>query len=139
MKLYIPAIGDELRLTADWTFNLYDEGRNFSLLKFLNDPRADDTKDTWSGRLTAQPSTIPAGAILKVDRIYIRKGKNDFDSITFFWKGAKVPGYTEPREVNEYLNGRIVGTRTVVDKYPASPVRFWVKLEEANNIEFEKA
>lgn len=31
MKLYIPEIGDHLRLTQDWTFTLHGEGRNAKL------------------------------------------------------------------------------------------------------------
>lgn len=36
MKLYIPEIGDHLRLTEDWTFNLYNEYRNASLWKLYD-------------------------------------------------------------------------------------------------------
>lgn len=32
----------------------------------------------------AFPFTLPAGTILKVDRLYIRKGASDFSSVTFF-------------------------------------------------------
>jgi hypothetical protein len=137
MKLYIPTIGDELKLTADWTFDLYDEDRNSSLMEVLGDPR--QGKGLYSRNLTALPATIRAGAILKVDRIYIRKGQDDFDSITFFWKDMR----TESRIIQEddwrtYDNRTQKCTQQKDVKIPRRPVRFWVKLPEANNIEFDK-
>jgi hypothetical protein len=137
MNLYIPAIGDELRLTADWTFDLYDEDRNSSLMEFLDDPRKG--KSRWSRDLTIHPATIKAGAVLKVDRIYIRKGMDDFDSITFYWKDAR----TEPRiEYVDDYNTFDKFTRKCAQQQPVriprKPVRFWVKLPCANKIEFDK-
>jgi hypothetical protein len=35
--------------------------------------------------------TLPQGTELRVDRIYIRKGVKDFDSLTFLAKGIKKP------------------------------------------------
>lgn len=143
MKLYIPAIGDELKLTSDWTFQLYNENRNFSLMEYLKDPRY-DREDPYGYESVQQikslPATIPAGAILKVDRIYIRRGLSDYDSITFFWKGVAVPAHTEEqKKYHSYDTLRKEWTKEMVTvKVPKKPVRFWVKLQEANNIEFEK-
>lgn len=53
--------------------------------------------------------TIPKDAVLKVDRIYIRKGKGDYSSITFY---TQFPGEKKK-------------------------VRFWAKLEDCNKIKFE--
>jgi hypothetical protein len=138
MKLYIPAIGDKLKLTTDWTFDLYNEERNATLMAVLGDTR--DIKYPWNNGLTALPATIRAGAILKVDRIYIRKGQDDFDSITFFWKDmrteARIIQENDPSSYNRATNSY---TRKRDVKIPRKPVRFWVKLPEANNIEFDKA
>jgi len=57
--------------------------------------------------------TIPAGTLLEVDRIYIRKGANDFSSVTFKW-----------------VKGEGKNKKTL---------RFWAKLEDINNIECELA
>lgn len=53
--------------------------------------------------------TIPKGSVLSVERIYIRAGAKDFSSITFRY----IP-----------IKGK-------------AGIRFWAKLEEVNNIEFE--
>jgi len=108
MKLYIPKLGDELKLTSDWTFKLESEYRNSGLYDELYGERNrqrgyrdHETKDT----------TLPKDTVLKVDRIYIRQGSEDYDSVTF--RISYCP--------NTKLNKK----------------RFWVKLNDANNIEFE--
>ena len=125
MKLYIPEIGDSIKLTADWTFDLYNEDRNGSLMEFIKDPR--QVIGSWHEKYGSVQSTIPAGEILKVDRIYIRKGIKDYSSITFLWKGKS----TEPRTERYAWDGSEY-------KIPRRPVRFWAKLADVNNIEFEK-
>lgn len=128
MKLYIPSVGDEIRLTSEFHFQLFNEQRNESLMKVLGDKREVE----WRYRLmTSIPAMIPAGEVLKVDRIYIRKGLEEFDSITFLWKNMR----TEPQLLTQ-TNWQ-GGTYQV--KIPRKPVRFWVKLEDANTIEFERA
>lgn len=124
MKMYIPEISDEIRLLADWTFELFNEGRNGSLMEKIGDPRR--TCGTWANDYGAIPCTIPAGAVLKIDRIYIRKGKGDYSSITFLWKGEALPAKTET--YSDGSTGRV----------PRIPIRFWAKLDDVNNIEFEK-
>lgn len=60
--------------------------------------------------------TFPKGSILKVSRIYIRNGQKNFDSMTFFVKFPK-----------DFIPKKLSGRK-----------RFWAKLENCNNIEFEK-
>ena len=71
--------------------------------------------------------TLPAGTILSIDRIYIRKGASDYSSITFFAKN--------------------LGTILVKDRWTKhrltkpknkKALRFWAKLNDCNNIVFEK-
>ena len=65
--------------------------------------------------------TIPAGSILKVDRIYIRKGAKDFSSITFYVRGL----------------GEITRTENWTNrKTTRKSLRFWAKLADCNTIEF---
>lgn len=154
MKLYIPNLGDKLRLTQDWTFRLYYESRNSSLLSeiFDNTPIFFDycpdkisisdynrkfleelinrkliapeyvMRKIWIAELKIYKHievsiidrqlllnmelyyTIPAGSILTVDRIYIRKGQGSFNSLSFRYNKK----------------------------------RFWVNLSDVNNIEFER-
>jgi len=126
MKLYIPENGDSIKLTADWTFDLYNEDRNSSLMVKIGDTRR--TIGAWHESYGAAPATIPAGAVLKIDRVYIRKGAKEFSSITFLWKGESLPAKLE-----QYWEG---GESY---KVPRQPIRFWAKLGDVNNIEFEKA
>lgn len=55
------------------------------------------------------PVTLPAGTVLKVDRIYIRKGMKDFSSLTFTAKLANMK----------------------------KAARFWVKLRDVNRMVIE--
>jgi len=129
MKMYIPEISDEIRLLSDWTFGLVNETRNATLMEKIGDNRS--TQYAYRDPYTTVPCTIPAGAVLKIDRIYVRKGKGDFSSITFLWKGESI----DPRVVQrdpQYWGETIV-------KIPRKPVRFWAKLDDVNNIEFERA
>lgn len=144
MKLFIPELNDLLRLTKDWEFDLYQEGRNESVIKkFLSkesEKREKEIQEKISDYITPElyeknyfacnsdereikdkvarirreivsepfQMTIKSGEILEVDRIYIRKGAEDFSSITFKW---------------------------IVDK---KTLRFWAKLEDVNNLYVEK-
>lgn len=111
MKLYIPALGDRIKLTADWTFLLFPEYRNEALYSYLgieypNTPGAKPVQ-----------VTLQAGTELSINRIHIRHGNREFDSITFSVIGAP----PQKRQSNVNL------TR----------VRFWAKLADVNTIEFE--
>lgn len=106
MKLYVPEIGDRLRLTQDWTFKLYNERRNATLRTHFGLTFSTDVDDV----------TIPSGTVLKVDRIYIRKGADDYSSISFYAEG--------------------IGSGSGAFGRPKS-ARFWAKLEDCNRIEFE--
>jgi len=123
--MYIPQIGDTIQLTADWKFDLYNETRNETLMRFIKDERVSEMND-WRRIITAESFVIPAGSKLKIDRIYIRKGQDDFSSVTFFWVDKRTESYIEE------CWGKQV-------KKPARPVRFWTKLDDVNNIEFDKA
>ena len=112
MKLYVPSIGDSIILTKDWSFSLEDEYRNDTLYDFLTGkPRARDWTRWQSRPGGAINGNLPAGTVLTVDRIYIKKGRADYNSITFMVK--KTPFYKKGK------------------------LRFWVKLKDANEIEFE--
>lgn len=134
MKMYVPRLGDEIILTADWKFTLYNEYRNGSLFDFLG------IDDTLHGQSVV--CTIPVGSILKIDRIYIRKGNAEFDSITFMWKGKHIPAHTEQveRSASSYDDkGNVEHYKwTHTRKIPIKNVRFWAKLDDTNTIEFEK-
>lgn len=105
MKMYIPPLGTELVLAKAWSFPLFLEYRNIAALEYFKLLKEGD--DHWSHEDKSYPHTLPKGTTLKVDRIYIRKGAGDYDSVTFFMPGT--------------------GKR----------IRFWAKLADVNRIEFE--
>ncbi len=130
MKLYIPTVGDSIILTADWLVNIHNEDRNETIMELFNDNRKMVSR--WSNDTTEERQyMIPAGETLKIDRIYIRKGQGDFDSVTFLWVGNSIPAKTV-QETN--WKGDTFDRRV-----PKKPIRFWAKLDCVNNIEFVPA
>ena len=128
MRLFVPACGDRIRLTADWSFTLYLERRNtrFAEVLGLYSPEKEykgaTYKSYWGAydsnhKLITVSHTLPEGTVLECDRVYIKgycKGydqdTDSFDSIT--WKVIK-------------------------DGKMARNQRFWTKLSDAHNIEYE--
>ncbi len=108
MKMFVPSIGTKLVLTKDWTFDLWSEYRNDSLHRALGL----DFKSRYSYPLTSQVVNLSAGTLLTVDRIYIRKNLDGFDSMTF--------NMPDPEKV--YGKGR---------------KRFWAKLTDVHTMEFD--
>lgn len=159
-QLFIPSLGTIITLAEEWQFKLFFEHRNETLLKALCEnpyPEAIDPKKITDGRYSwrcgkqywgANPEhhegsellrylepldekeledahhtyrstnsrrepyllvTMPAGQQLKFDRIYIRAGVTAYNSVTFRT------------------------TKIGPDKKFHSK-RFWVKLQDANNV-----
>ena len=112
MRLFIPPIGAVITLEKDWTFTLYKEYRNdnfaeaLKLGKEIKSTRWGACRD-WKDQMV----TLPAGTKLKVSRIYIRNGVQDYNSVTFWAENKELFGKKKPR--------------------------FWVKLPEVNNIHFK--
>jgi hypothetical protein len=121
--LYIPKLRDKLVLVNDWSFPVCLEHRNESVIKRMGYGYGTVKREVWMKKLPGQwhygrvnlpeDFTIPAGTELTVDRIYIRNGQAGFDSVTFRCKLPKLKGKGE------------------------DSLRFWVKLEEANGLEFD--
>lgn len=128
MKLQIPKIGQKIILMQDWYFKLYAEYRNRSLMMQtgLEEKECSILTYTWrrnpQDRVAIEPwvfqetglswreFVIPEKTVLTIDRIYIRKGQQEFDSVSF-----------------------------TIPKCKAFPkrTRFWAKLDDVNNIHFE--
>ena len=118
MKLFIPDIGDKLVLSKDWTFTVYNEHRNRSLFVLKYGEEFDEDKFGYARNsenlYKAFKLTLPAKSILKIDRIYIRKGASEYSSISCFIE-------------NQHEDTRY------------NKKRFWAKLIDVNNIEIEEA
>jgi len=103
-NLYIPRIGELITLAEPWTFTLHEERRNISLIKQVDPGYTGNGWGIYGRSGQTWVVTLPERWELKVDRIYIRNGQRNFDSITF-----SCP-------------------------YNGKRVRFWVKLRDANKI-----
>lgn len=111
-----PHIGSKLILADPWKFTLHSERRNKTFwIDLFGDPCKDrnDAWTFWRGG-TTQPVILPTGSILKVDRIYVRRGAKDFDTITFLLEHTSMPEFA-------YTKRKVKG-------------RFWVKLGEVNTM-----
>lgn len=107
-RITIPTIGSDLILATPWAFMLYHETRNEKFLETLGI----EYDYSWrQQKMAASEVALPAGTRLKVDRIYIKKGNGDYDSVTFTMKKGNYPG----------------------DKKKSG--RFWAKLNDVNRIE----
>lgn len=136
MKLFVPEIGTVLQLTKDWWFFLYTERRNEALAVAAG--FSYETSRPWNMRTDVAANdgwlkaksyydwykrvTLPAGSILTLDRIYIRKGVSDFSSLSFNLDRKSVnPDFSLFAERINTMKGRC---------------RFWAKLADVNTIEF---
>jgi hypothetical protein len=118
MKLFIPPLTTKLELLESWMFTLHREYRNHDAWIQLGLPTEQHHNYHQPvGELAS--AALPVGTILQVDRIFIRKGAEDYDSVTFLVQGGpnkalltKSRGGTAPKAC-----------------------RFWVKLEDANKMD----
>lgn len=116
VRFCVPTIGDTIQLAESWKFTLHGEYRNSkfyeSLRAYAPDCLEDDNvQDVSSYSMRGYTTvTLPKGTILKVNRIYIRQGKSDYDSITFTIAKKNVP------------------------ELPKLSGRFWAKLRDVNSI-----
>lgn len=125
MQFYIPELGTPIILAEDWTFRVINEKRNSGLAKLMDRDKEGDwyfpfgskeASQDWheaEGRFTSrrrvpiEPGdyTWPAGTTLVVDRIYIRKGNEEFSSVTFITrvKGKQVRFFAHLDDVNRIV------------------------------------
>ena len=139
-KLFIPTLGTELTLEKAWSFQLFEEYRNTTLIDHLMmlgvlGPTK-PVKTAMKLVKAVYDATLPAGAVLQVDRIYIRKNLSEFDSISFLLKGVKSPAKIVPRVAVQFDGHSRIEIPYEEKKQPR-PVRFWATLEDANTLQFK--
>jgi len=135
MKLWIPKIKDQIRLTEDWEFPLFRERRNDSMTT-----RIKPTLGLAIGNQRVEESIgccLLSGTVLQIDRVYIRSGSSSaWDSITFYVKFS--PGDKDkPRHIKQLQRwSRCEYTPVVVDPEPQKlkGARFWAKLSSVNEV-----
>jgi hypothetical protein len=152
VKLSIPRLGDTLVLSKPWSFALQNEYRNRSMLAHLGitgpsgeTPQSlkislDKFFQQYFEKDRIWPVALPKSTKLRVDRIYIRKGYREYDSVTFGLVGQKLPGWEAEQTcvIVGSSDRRDIGlTRTTPYREYAREIRFWVKLDAANTIEFK--
>lgn len=135
MILCMPTVGQKVRVLdgQQWSLKLYSERRNYGAWEYFGGDQGsaeimarrsyyDDFVHGHEGYSASYargvtperkqlPVTIEGGSVLTIDRIYLRKGAGEFDSITFILNGAKIPG----------------------KKGSLARVRFWVRLDDVNS------
>jgi len=112
--LMLPDIGTVLRLEEDWAFRLYEEYRNEKFLNGIGVKGVDCWKRYKGGQMRMFDVVIKAGSELGVDRVYIRKGADEYSSLTFnLHKGGVA-----------YIFGKDIKAHG----------RFWAKLSDVNRM-----
>jgi hypothetical protein len=144
IRFHMPALGDRVRLVDSLTFRLHAEYRNHSLFEALGLIEQKKGREVagagWPGmeryysEYKLDPGTakaprthgeyqigwatvaLPPGTVLQLDRIYIRKGASDFDSLTFL--------------VVDSPDARLAPKGKKPKGFVTGKVRFWIKLQE---------
>lgn len=161
MKMYIPEIGDKIVLTKDWTFRLFDEGRNTALFDLLkvkrrgveSIQRASDGKQffyVWNdGCWLCGAWLADDGEEAKVNMYEVRQ-ENRRNEISPQFKIIKDSGTEVTLKAGQVLSVDRVYIRrgasdfsSITFNYIGAPkgsgrVRFWAKLADVNTIEFEE-
>ncbi len=146
--IHVPAIGELLTLAKVWKFGLLPEYRNGTLFDYLD---IEMPVLKYGSKRTTIPVSLPKGSVLRVDRIYIRKGAKDFDSLTFMLVGKSTEPYEFERAVHEFAPidpSKLFTTRNtewdsprqpikttmVKSRAPRKPVRFFASLADVNTM-----
>ena len=155
MKMYIPNIGDCITLTKTWYIKLFNERRNLDLLKFFEKVK-DGIELYRKDSRTFEPVSLPAGTVLKIDRIYLRKGMPDYASVTFIMQNLGGKPITLEVERCDYV-GVSAALQAALDEQAAKGIRygvlnvkkvppkkvtlkklrFWAKLADVNQMEIK--
>jgi len=122
VKFVIPSIGDKIVLTKAWEFPLIIDYRN-KLTSRLRPGLEFTRSHTGENSVLA---IIERGTVLRVDRIYIRQGKSEWDSLTFSVTFApKDKSRVKPK------------TGVLGQEEKLKGARFWAKLKDVNRIQFK--
>lgn len=133
MKFFMPTVGQQMKLQQDWIFPLHREYRNRTLLHLFVEPN--QFTDYGYPKVFENPLrrgvplppvevALPRYTVLQIDRIFLRKAKEEFDSITFV--------------IVDSLNGYLKAWRRgATAKFPSGIIRFWAKLSDIDGIEME--
>lgn len=138
MRLWIPPLDTMLSLDEDWTFTLHAEERNKGLMEVVEGKKIrswvhDGEPGLYYQRMgyidydwTLYPLTftVPAGTVLRLERIYVRRGAEmeRFDSLTF-----RVMSSPDER------------LQAAGRQFGKGGKRFWARLDECNGMAVTQA
>lgn len=100
-QFYMPSLGDTMTLATDWEVVIANDRRNRSLAEWAGVCAVPSGSYSYyplgparnmgyaALRNVTATVTIPKGTVLRIDRIYLRKDKPTFNSLTFW---AQIPG-----------------------------------------------
>lgn len=158
MKLYVPEIGDTIRLVADWTFKLQNEYRNRSLWEAMNLDEHPDVKQQVDSKKVYNDEIRTLERKLYPGNVYWRSSVNPPDPVDV----ARLHELYEFSRVQEVATVTIpTGSVLSIDRiyirkggsdwssltfflkeHPSMSFkkkpRFWASLPECNKIEFEQ-
>lgn len=122
MKLYIPELSDKIKLTVDWKFNLVAEDRNIKFAQAYFD-KAYEVDYDWNdrdGEVSYWYNNTPGTSNRKHKVLAVTLHAGSVLSVDriYIRKGAKEYSSLSFRYIDGYG-------------------RFWAKLSDVNNIEFE--
>lgn len=157
IAFFIPTLGTRFLLSRDWDFNLFVERRNKSFIEELGYPTPSYThrlndlineiqnpiieQGPWEIPETENPHHIiysgavkkmvrlPAGTVLSIDRIYIRQGSKEYNSVSFNLLYCPVASFC-PRNGFKNMGGNKATIPLI--KGDKGRIRFWAKLEDVN-------
>lgn len=120
-KIFIPVLKQKLKLEQDWTFPLYEEHRNETLWYAfgLTGSKPGGFCAYWANN-NKKSVTLPRDTILQVDRLYIKNGLNDYDSVTFKVLNCPLPQFNTSEMSRRKMKAR-----------------FWAKLNDVQGLEVE--
>lgn len=91
MKLFIPRVGDKIKLNENWNCSIESEYRNDKIFDALGIQRDNSVQGT------AISISMPKDTVLRVDRLYVRAPASQYDSITFTVESSPLPGIEKAR------------------------------------------
>lgn len=155
MKMYIPEIGDKITLTSDWTFRLFEEGRNTALWNLLGMKQRGD----WIQRLADGKRFYCGSGPHQEGWGWFADDGEKLEVMSFYnVRDGKVPelkhfedeGTPATLKAGQRLSVDRVYIRkgasdfsSITFNYIGAPkgsgrVRFWAKLADVNGLEFER-
>lgn len=168
MRLFVPEIGTKITLELDWTFSLYDEGRNESLFTCIDDDKKkgldlwtkglnDLTKkcDDIRNRLTGIPfnSTMYRAIIDEFNKAhseYLEYRRNKYSLEVTIPKGTVLimDRVYIRKNASEYSSLTFIIESSPDPKFAPTGIRkgfnhtgakrFWAKLSDCNKLHFDE-